>query len=204
MCNVHQWWFINVHWFRLLPSSQLRKRARGEEQTKNGNRSLFTPQSLLNKARQGDLGRSAGSFPLVLFPPRERRTEEVCPARRRSVESFCCLGRELYDLFPYCIESIKKEVSAMASYCLTQYWPGTSPDFHRPLVWPPGVTLLLRKRSRANFSYLLSASSFRRVLFPVHWAVSLPSTCLLLLPPAKRAERSLSLLFSLREPLPLL
>ncbi|KAL2922676.1 Lon protease [Bienertia sinuspersici] len=93
----------------LLPSSQLRKRARGKEQTKSGNGSLFTSQSLLNKARQGDPGRSAGFFPVVLFPPRERRTEEVCPARRRTVESFCCLDRELYDLFPYCIESIKKE-----------------------------------------------------------------------------------------------
>lgn len=33
-------------------------------------------------------------------------------------------------------------------------------------------------------------SSFRRVLFPVHWAVSLPSTCLLLLPkPSGRSAR---------------
>ncbi|CBI35735.3 unnamed protein product, partial [Vitis vinifera] len=61
----------------------------------------FTPHSLLNKARPRALGRSAGSFPIVLFPPRERRTEEVCPARGGSVESFCCLSRELYDLFPY-------------------------------------------------------------------------------------------------------
>lgn len=28
----------------------------------------------------------------------------------------------------------KKRVSAMAPYCLIQYWPGTSPDFHRSLV----------------------------------------------------------------------
>lgn len=35
---------------------------------------------------------------------------------------------------------------------------------------------------------------------PVHWAVGLPSTCPLLLPPAWRAERSLSLLFSLPGP----
>lgn len=70
----------------------------------------FAPHSLLNKARPRALGRSAGSFPVVLFLPRERRTEEVCPARRVSVKSFSCLGRELYDLFPYYIESIKKEV----------------------------------------------------------------------------------------------
>ena len=63
--------------------------------------------------------------------------------------------------------------------------------------------MLLRKQSGANFSYLLS--SFRRVLCPVHWALSLPSTCPLLLPPAKRAERSLSLLllFSLLGPPPI-
>jgi len=63
--------------------------------------------------------------------------------------------------------------------------------------------LLLRKQSGANFSYLLS--SFRRVLCPVHWALSLPSTCPLLLPPAWRAERSLSLLllFSLLGPPPI-
>lgn len=40
----------------------------------------FTPHSLLNKAHPRALGRSDGSFPLVLFPPRERRTEEVCQA----------------------------------------------------------------------------------------------------------------------------
>lgn len=63
--------------------------------------------------------------------------------------------------------------------------------------------MLLRKQSGANFSYLLS--SFRRVLCPVHWALSLPSTCPLLLPPAWRAERSLSLLllFSLLGPPPI-
>lgn len=44
---------------------------------------------------------------------------------------------------------------------------------------------------------------FRRVPRPVHWAVGLPSTCPLLLPPAKRAERSLSLLFSLLGPPPI-
>ncbi|KAK2995383.1 hypothetical protein RJ640_029015, partial [Escallonia rubra] len=47
----------------------------------------FTPHSILNKARPRALGRSAGSFPVVLFPPRERHTEEVCPARGGSVES---------------------------------------------------------------------------------------------------------------------
>lgn len=41
---------------------------------------------------------------------------------------------------------------------------------------------------------------FLRVPRPVHWAVGLPSTCPLLLPPAWRAERSLSLLFSLLGP----
>uniref|UniRef100_A0A7N0RCS7 Uncharacterized protein n=1 Tax=Kalanchoe fedtschenkoi TaxID=63787 RepID=A0A7N0RCS7_KALFE len=51
----------------------------------------FTPHSLLNKARPRALGRSARSFPVVLFPPRERRTEEVCLARGGSVETFCCL-----------------------------------------------------------------------------------------------------------------
>ncbi|CAL0329963.1 unnamed protein product [Lupinus luteus] len=51
----------------------------------------FTPHSLLNKARPRALGRSAGSFPVVLFLPRERRTEKVCPARGGSVESVCCL-----------------------------------------------------------------------------------------------------------------
>lgn len=44
---------------------------------------------------------------------------------------------------------------------------------------------------------------FRRVPRPVHWAVGLPSTCPLLLPPAKRAERSLSLLFSMPGPPPI-
>lgn len=79
----------------------------------------FTPHySLLNKARPRALDRSAGSFPVVLFPPRERRTDEVCPARGGSVPSFCCLGRELYDLFVF---QKKKEVSATAPYCLIQY-----------------------------------------------------------------------------------
>ena len=87
-------------------------------QTKNGNGSLSTHSRM---ARPRALGRSAGAFPVVLFPPRERRTEEVCPARGGSVESVRCLGREQYDLFPYCIESIKKEVSATAPYCLIQY-----------------------------------------------------------------------------------
>lgn len=44
---------------------------------------------------------------------------------------------------------------------------------------------------------------FRRVPRPVHRAVGLPSTCPLLLPPAFRAERSFSLLFSLRGPPPI-
>ncbi|KAF9588641.1 hypothetical protein IFM89_014179 [Coptis chinensis] len=60
-------------------------------------------------ARPRALGRSAGSFPVVLFSPRERHTEEVCPLHGGSVESVYCLGREQYDLFPYCIESIKRE-----------------------------------------------------------------------------------------------
>ncbi|KAG6384682.1 hypothetical protein SASPL_155539 (mitochondrion) [Salvia splendens] len=76
-----------------------------------------------------------------------------------------CLGRELYDLLPYCIESKKGQC----------YGP-------------------LLKRSGANFSYLLSVPR------PVHWAVGLPSTCPLPLPPAWRAERSLSLLCSLLGP----
>ena len=59
-------------------------------------------------ARPRALGRSAGSFPVVLFPPRERRTEEVCPARGGSVESVRCLGREQYDLFPDFNEKMKK------------------------------------------------------------------------------------------------
>lgn len=43
--------------------------------------------STIKKARPLALGRPAGSFPVVLFPPRERRAEEVCPARGGSVES---------------------------------------------------------------------------------------------------------------------
>ncbi|CAK8565380.1 unnamed protein product [Lathyrus sativus] len=31
---------------------------------------------------------------------KDAQKEEVCPARRGSVESVCCIGRELYDLFP--------------------------------------------------------------------------------------------------------
>lgn len=60
--------------------------------------------------------------------------------------------------------------------------------------------MLLRKRSGANFSYLLGVPPFLRVPRPVHWAVGLPSTCPLPLPPAWRAERSLSLLCSLLGP----
>ncbi|KAJ8435504.1 hypothetical protein Cgig2_010051 [Carnegiea gigantea] len=133
----------------LFPTTKKIERGR-RPQTKNGNGSLFTPQSLLNKARQGDLGRSAGSFPVVLFPPRERRITE---------------GR------------------APTSIGLTSR----------------GHKALLKAEQGSS---KLFVSSFRRVLFPVHWAVSLPSTCPLLLPP--RAERSLSLLFSLLGPLPLL
>ncbi|CAI0399394.1 unnamed protein product, partial [Linum tenue] len=92
----------------LLPPSQLRIRSGGARKKAPKPRTeteafLFTPHSLLNKDRPRALGRSAGSFPVVLFPPRERRTEEICPARGGSVETFCCLGRELYDLFPYCL-----------------------------------------------------------------------------------------------------
>uniref|UniRef100_F6HWW4 Uncharacterized protein n=1 Tax=Vitis vinifera TaxID=29760 RepID=F6HWW4_VITVI len=85
----------------------------------------FTPHSLLNKARPRALGRSAGSFPIVLFPPRERRTEEVCPARGGSVESFCCLSRELYDLFPYYLE---------------RYYESSVPDSIAAAIWFTGTT----------------------------------------------------------------
>ncbi|KAK6923594.1 hypothetical protein RJ641_011898 [Dillenia turbinata] len=74
----------------------------------------FTSHSLLNKARPRALGRSAGSFPFCSRHEKDARKRYAQRAEDRSVESFCCLGRELYDLFPYCIESIKKEVSATA------------------------------------------------------------------------------------------
>ncbi|CAN0914621.1 hypothetical protein LINGRAHAP2_LOCUS28679 [Linum grandiflorum] len=54
-----------------------------------------------------------------------------------SVETLCCLGRKLYDLFPY---------------CLIQYSPELSPDFHK--------SLLLIKRGMDNLSYLLSVPPF--------------------------------------------
>ncbi|KAF1002588.1 hypothetical protein AG4045_005158 [Apium graveolens] len=57
-----------------------------------------------------------------------------------------------------------------------------------------------KKEERGQFLVLAQCAPFRRVPRPVHWAVGLPSTCPLLLPPAWRAERSLSLLFSLPGP----
>ncbi|CAN1148653.1 hypothetical protein LINPERPRIM_LOCUS38251, partial [Linum perenne] len=57
----------------LLPPSQLRIRSRGARKKAPKPRTeteafLFTPHSLLNKDRPRALGRSAGSFPVVLFP----------------------------------------------------------------------------------------------------------------------------------------
>lgn len=57
------------------------------------------------------------------------------------------------------------------------------------------MVLAFNKAERGQFLVLAQCVPFRRVPRPVHWAVGLPSTCPLLLPPAKRAERSLSLLF---------
>lgn len=65
------------------------------------------------------------------------------------------------------------------------------------------MVLAFNKAERGQFLVLAQCAPFRRVPRPVHWAVGLPSTCPLLLPPAKRAERSLSLLFSMPGPPPI-
>lgn len=70
--------------------------------------------STINKARPGP-GLS------LLFCSRHEKDARKRYSQRAEDPLRVCLGRELYDLFPYCIESIKKEVSATAPYCLIQY-----------------------------------------------------------------------------------
>ncbi|KAL3516769.1 hypothetical protein ACH5RR_023671 [Cinchona calisaya] len=54
----------------------------------------FTPHSLLNKkARPGALGRSAGSFSVVLFPPRERRGKRYAQHAEDPLRVFIDLER---------------------------------------------------------------------------------------------------------------